>query len=283
MSVNPFHSVMTSRAAFDAGQRQTDVVNNLNLNDIAGEPPLSQSREPNLALKIKAPPLTPTTLDLGGNTYGSGSSEVNNAGILKSYAGIFGRSQSEPVAYNGATSTPDAGRTSEAVLKVSGAAAKPGETLSFTPLETTPQANTFKPAETLSQNSDQQRRAPALSFAEFQAVQRESGDKFANASYDLSIKHTDGGSVIKHKYTADDFSTCTLSSKDGLVSAVVTDKYARPTLQEDIGADGRSTVTRFAYNDDGRKAMFASSKEVTSPDGTVKTFNYDRFGKVLQA
>lgn len=55
-------------------------------------------------------------------------------------------------------------------------------------------------------------------------------------------------------------------------------------MQEDIGADGKSTVTRFAYSDEGtRKAMFASRKEVTNPDGTVNTFNYDRFGKVIQA
>src|SRR5438270_13726358 len=103
MSVNPFHSVMTSRAAFDAGQHQTDVVSNLNLTDIAGQPPLSQGREQNLALKIKAPPLTPLTLDLGGNAYGGNSPEVNNAGILKNYAAIFARSpQLEPAAVPGA-------------------------------------------------------------------------------------------------------------------------------------------------------------------------------------
>lgn len=278
MSVNPFHSVMTSRAAFDAGQRQSDVVSNLNLNDISGEPPLSQSREQNLALKVKAPPLTPTTLDLGGNTYGSGSSEVNSAGVLKSYAGIFGRSQSEPAAYSHA----DQQGLHDAAVKTDGG--KPAETLSFSP----PEFSTIKAAKTVEaarpDETQAAKRTPSLSFGEFQAIQRETGDKFANASYDLSIKHSDGGSVFRHRYTADDFTTCTLSSKDGSMSAVVTDKYARPTLQEDIGADGRSTVTRFAYNDEGgRKAMFASRKEVTDPDGTVKTFNYDRFGKVLQA
>lgn len=282
MSVNPFHSVMTSRAAFDAGQRQTDVVSNLNLNDISGEPPLSQSREQNLALKVKAPPLTPMTLDLGGNTYGSGSSEVNSAGVLKSYAGIFGRTQNEPAAFV----TPQAPQALEsATLKADGASKTP-ETLTFNAPEYAVGRPAVKATEAVAAQNDATlpKRTPSMSLAEFQAVQKETGDKFANASYDLSIKHSDGGSVFKHKYTADDFSTCTLSSKDGIVSAVVTDRYARPTMQEDIGADGKSTVTRFAYSDEGtRKAMFASRKEVTNPDGTVNTFNYDRFGKVIQA
>lgn len=308
MSANPFNNLMASRAAsraaFDAGQRETDVVNNLNFNDISGQPPLSQSREQNLSLKVKAPPLTPLTLDLGaGSSYGSGSSEVNSVGILKSYAGIFGRNgQSESTAFNGSNqesvTVPENAVFKTSALKTDATTdARYPQTLTFAP-EANAQATGFKPAEATSfkpteavaQNSETttetalpKRSSPALSVAEFGAIQKAYGDKFANATYDLSIKHTDSGSVFRHKYTADDFSTCTLSSKDGAISAVVTDRYARPALQEDIGADGRSTVTRYAYDDSTRKAMFASSKEVTSPDGTVKTYNYDRFGKVIQA
>jgi hypothetical protein len=207
MSVNPFHSVMTSRAAFDAGQRQTDVVSNLNLNDISGQPPLSQSREQNLALKVKAPPLTPGTLDLGGNTYGSGTSEVNSAGILKSYAGIFGRTQGEPAAFTGPAQ--DAPKTPGTVAfkpdAVASLAAGKSETLTFTPPEySTLKPGTQKPTDTIAQNADAtlpKRTSPSMSLAEFQAVQKETGDKFASASYDLSIKHSDGGSIFKHKYT----------------------------------------------------------------------------------
>jgi hypothetical protein len=131
------------------------------------------------------------------------------------------------------------------------------------------------------ENNLPKRSGPALSLPNFEAVSKATAGKYDNASYDLSMQ-PDGG--IRHKYTATDFSTLTLTSKDGAAIAVATDPFARPTIQEELSADGTSRVTRFVYNDEGnRKAMFASSKEVTNPDGTVKTFNYDKFGKVLQA
>ncbi|CAN5176222.1 hypothetical protein BH10CYA1_BH10CYA1_39450 [soil metagenome] len=256
MSVSPFHSVMTSRAAFDAGQRSDDgVVNGLNLTDIAGQPPLSQGRE-GVALKIKAPPLTPLTLDLGGNTYGS-SSEVNYAGVLRTpKSAAFSAPESLTVGNQVALKAPEtvALRADHGIKNPDGQVAE---------------------------NNLPKRSGPALSLPNFEAVNKATDGKYANASYDLSMQ-PDGG--IRHKYTATDFSTLTLTSKDGAAIAVATDPYARPTIQEELRADGSSRVTRFAYNDDGsRKAMFASSKEVTNPDGTVKTFNYDKFGKVLQA
>lgn len=277
MSLNPFQQIVALRAesakvAFDAGQHRSDVVSSLNYNDISGQPPLSQSREQDRALKVKAPPLTPTTLDLGT------SGEVNSAGILRNYAGIFDRSESKPAVSSGASHS----ERTDVALKTDGA--KPTETLSFSPPEYST-AKAGKASEAVkSADTSVTKSSPALSFGDFHAIQSETGNKFANASYDLSIKHVNGSSVFRHRYTAEDFTTCTLSSKDGSMSAVVTDKYARPTLQEDIGSDGRSTVTRFSYNDEGgRKAMFASRKEVTAPDGTVTSLNYDRFGKLLPA
>ncbi len=279
MSVSPFHSVMTSRAAFDAGQRSDDgVVNGLNLTDIAGQPPLSQGRE-GVALKIKAPPLTPLTLDLGGNTYGT-NSEVNNAGVLRASrsAAAFA-----PESLTGGNQ--DALKAPETVALRADRGIQNPETMRFNPPENaalkTAALKTGEADAQVADNSLPKRSGPALSLPNFEAVNKATDGKYANASYDLSMQ-PDGG--IRHKYTANDFSTLTLTSKDGAAIAVATDPYARATIQEELSADGSSRVTRFAYNDEGsRKAMFASSKEVTNPDGTVKTFNYDKFGKVLQA
>lgn len=254
---------MTSRAAFDAGQRSDDgVVNGLNLTDIAGQPPLSQGRE-GVALKIKAPPLTPLTLDLGGNTYGT-NSEVNNAGVLRNQAAL---------------------KAPETVALRADRGIQNPEAIRFSPPENvalkTAALKTGEADAQVADNNVPKKSGPALSLPNFEAVNKATDGKYANASYDLSMQ-PDGG--IRHKYTASDFSTLTLTSKDGAAIAVATDPYARPTIQEELSADGSSRVTRFSYNDEGgRKAMFASSKEVTNPDGSVKTFNYDKFGKVLQA
>ncbi len=275
---SPFTTLMASRAAFDAGHRSDEgVVNGLNLADIAGQPPLSQGRE-GVAMKVNAPPLTPATLDLSGNTYGN--SEVNNAGVLRS-AAVYGRT---------APLTPDSAGGNQAALKAPETVALKAdqgiptiESITFAPTENAVlKTASFKPTEDAQvADTTAAKRAPALSLPNFGAVYKATDGKYANASYDLSMQ-PDGG--IKHKYTATDFSTCTLTSKDGAAIAVVTDPYARPTIQEEIGADGNSRVTRYSYKDEGgRKAMFASSKEVTEADGTVKTFNYDKFGKVLQA
>ncbi len=276
---SPFTTLMASRAAFDAGQRSDEgVVNGLNLTDIAGQPPLSQGRE-GVALKVKAPPLTPATLDLGGNTYDT-NSEVNNAGVLRS---------SRSASAFGAPGTSDSGGNQVALKAPETVALKADrnlptiETITFAPSESSAlKPATFKTADANLQVADNTAsKAPALSLPNFAAVYKATDGKFANASYDLSMQ-PDGS--IKHKYTCSDFSTCTLTSKDGTSVAVVTDPYARPTIQEEIGADGVPKTTRYSYKDEGsRKAMFASSKEVTEADGTVKTFNYDKFGKVLQA
>lgn len=274
---SPFTTLMASRAAFDAGHRSDEgVVNGLNLADIAGQPPLSQGRE-GVAMKVNAPPLTPATLDLSGNTYGN--SEVNNAGVLRS-AAVYGRT---------AQLTPDSAGGNQVALKAPETVALKAdqgiptiESITFAPAENAVlKTASFKPVEDAQVADTAAKRAPALSLPNFAAVYKATDGKFESASYNLSML-PDGG--IKHKYTCADFSTCTMTSKDGAAIAVVTDPYARPTIQEEIGADGNSRVTRYSYKDEGnRKAMFASSKEVTEADGTVKTFNYDKFGKVLQA
>ncbi len=275
---SPFTTLMASRAAFDAGQRSDDgVVNGLNLTDIAGQPPLSQGRE-GAALKINATPLTPATLDLGGNTYGY--SEVNNAGVLRS-AGAFGRPALTPDSADG---TAGALKAPETVALKADRTLPAIESITFAPSEDAAlKTASFKTAEADGQVADNTaaKRAPALSLPNFQSVYNATDCKYANASYDLSMQ-PDGS--IKHKYTSTDFSTCTLTSKDGAAIAVVTDPYARPTIQEEIGAHGNSRVTRYSYKDEGgRKSMFAASKEVTEADGTVKTYTFDKFGKVLQA
>lgn len=283
---SPFTNLMASRAAsfdggqraaFDAGQRSDDgVVNNLNLADIAGKPPLSQGRGEGVTLKVNAPPLTPNTLYLGGETYDS--SEVNNAGVLKS-AALYGRAQGAPDAVGGtqALKAPETALKADRSLPTI-------ETITFAPSEGSAlKTATFKTTDVDAQVADTlpKRTAPALVLHNFSAVSEATGGKYADASYNLSMQ-PDGS--IKHTYTSQDFSSCTLTSKDGVAIATVKDAYARPTMQEVIGTDGNSSVTRFSYNDEGgRKAMFASRKEVTEADGTVKTFNYDKFGKVLQA
>lgn len=277
---SPFTSVIASRAAFDVGQRSDDgVVSGLNLTDIAGQPPLSQRIE-GVAFKIKAPPLTPATLDLGGNTYAA-NSEVNNAGVLRSAAVGARATQS----IDSTVGTPVALKATETVALKADRNLPTIESITFAPSESaTLKTPSFKAVEADAQVADNtaaKRTAPALLLPNFSAVYDATGGKYADASYNLSMQ-PDGG--IKHQYTAADFSTCTLTSKDGSAIATVTDPYARPTIQESISTDGSSTVTRYAYKDEGnRKSMFASSKEVTEADGTVKTFNYDKFGKVLQA
>lgn len=280
---SPFTTIMAQRAAFTDGHRSDEgVVSNvstLNLTDIAGQPPLSQGRE-GVAFKVNAPPLTPKTLDLtppktldlGGNTYGS-NSEVNNAGILR-----------RTTIADSTSGTQGALKAPETVALKADRSLPTIESITFAPTENSAlKTATFKTAEADAQITDGTvaKRAPALSLPNFAAVYEATGGKFANASYNLSMQ-PDGS--IKHKYTADDFTTCTLTSKDGSATAIVTDSFARPTVQEDINNDGNSRVTRYTYKDEGnRKSMFAASKEVTEADGTVKTYNYDKFGKVLQA
>lgn len=283
MSSSPFESVMRSRAAFAPGQHETDVVSGIDQarystfgdysqQDIQGQPPLSQGREQSLSLKVQAPPLSSLTLDFT-------KTDVNAAGVLRRAA-----------LQDGALKAPGESRGSGEV-QINSIAFAP-EPLNFAPetaaLKAPPKAEATSNSQleaTLAAATDARtpettlvKRTPALTFAEFGAIDRDLA-KFANASYDLSMKPN---GTIEHKYTAADFTTCTMSSNNGVISAVVKDSYARPTAQQSIDAEGRSTVTRYAYDDSsGRKAMFASAKEVTNPDGTVQNFSYDRFGKAV--
>jgi hypothetical protein len=287
LSVTPFDSVMRSRAAFDAGQNQSDVVAGLSQACFetygkksfvnGGQPPLSQGSEQILALKVNAPPLT---LDFSANPT---DSVMNAAGILKMRqqdGGAVALKERETSTISFAN--PETKAYSALETRATATALKP-ESLALKPAEK--KAGTVADNATIADNT-LPRRTPALNFAEFSSLDGDAA-KFQQATYDLSIKPTsDGSSQIQHKYTAADFSTCTLSSRNGTISAVVADKYARKTLQEDIGPDGKSTVSRFSYDDaagGGKKAMFASRKDVTGPDGTTQAFNYNRYGQVVQA
>jgi hypothetical protein len=285
LSVTPFDSVMRSRAAFDAGQNQSDVVSGLNQACFetygkksfvnGGQPPLSQGSEQILALKVNAPPLT---LDFSANP--TDSQVMNAAGILKMRqqdGGAVALKERETSTISFANPETKAYSAPETT------ALKTRESVALKTPESVALRSQEKTAATVADNT-LPRRTPALNFAEFSSLGGDA-EKFQKATYDLSIKPTsDGSSQIQHKYTAADFSTCTLSSKDGTISAVVADKYARKTLQEDIGPDGKSTVSRFSYDDSGgKKAMFASRKDVTMPDGTTQPFNYNRYGQVIQA
>ncbi|HEY9676843.1 MAG TPA: hypothetical protein V6C76_02490 [Drouetiella sp.] len=340
MSVNPFDSVMRSRAAFDAGHHNTDVVNGLSQARFdtytdGGQPPISYGgRDQGLAYKVAAPPLT---LDFTTKT----DSQVNLAGILKARHRQpemldLGASADAPAGQENAPETvalvsPDAktveARTVESApvdartTDAKSANVDHAEALNITILEaadtrsgaaSTPEMKVADAGTTVVKEGDQGtlhvpaldieakntlkpdsfvrtadsssfiKRTPALSFAEFSSLQGDDAAKFNDANYDLSIKHTDQGSVFKHTYTAKDFSTCTLSSDGESINATVTDAYARKQFEESV-TDGKSTVTRYSYDDSGsRRAMIPCVKEVTSPDG-IKVFLYDKFGKVIQA
>jgi hypothetical protein len=294
LSVNPFDSVMRSRAAFDAGQNQSDVVSGLNQACFetygkksfvnGGQPPLSQGSEQNLALKVNAPPLT---LDFSANP--TNSQVMNAAGILKMRqqdGGAVALKERDPTtisfanpemkAYSAPETTALKTRESIGLKTPDSVALKPEERTAATGADNKTFADNTLP-----------RKTPALNFAEFSSLGGDA-EKFQKATYDLSIKPTaDGSSQIQHKYTAADFSTCTLSSKDGTISAIIADKYARKTHHEEIGPDGKSTVSKFSYDDDGgKKAMFASRKNVSMPDGTKQEYSYNRYGqetRVIQA
>jgi hypothetical protein len=276
MSATPFDSVFKSRAAsydaehqsaaFDAGQHHSNVRGGLDRvrldsygsrslsdQDISGQPPLFQGREQSVAMKVSAPPMTVLDFSTGIPGQAESSMRMNKAGIMVPQQG-------ETIAFK----PPQQGDASSgfkprdlATLRVADAPAT-GTTESF-----------LLP-----------KRNPTLHPAEFPSTS-EYLPKFAVANVGVKVLK-DGMQVTQ---TAADFSTYTMYKKDdGTSGAIVADPYARKILQEEHDPSGKSTVSKFTYDDvGGKKAMFASRKDVTLPDGTTQSMNYDRYGKVIQA
>jgi hypothetical protein len=252
MSATPFDSVFKAR--FDAGQHQSNVVGGLDrtLLETYGSRSLSNqeiSGQPPLfqgreqSVAMKVSAPPMTVLDFSTGIPGQAESSMR-----MNKAGIMMRQQGEASGLK---------PQEVATLKVADAPAT-GTTESF----------------------DLPKRNPTLHPGEFPSTS-EYLPKFAVATVGVKVLK-DGMQVTQ---TATDFSTYTMYKKDdGTSGAIIADPYARKVHQEEHDPSGKSTVSKFTYDDvGGKKAMFASRKDVTLPDGTTQSMNYDRYGKVIQA
>lgn len=141
----------------------------------------------------------------------------------------------------------------------------------------TPAVLTAKDATTVSDATPPTIKS-SLGFNDFSRNPAYDKFKMADTQFGQSF-NPDGTTQLT--YTAKDFSTCKMSSRnDGTYGITVSDRYGRPQSSEDVDAQGRSTLTSYAYQDaNGKPSPWAASKTMNYADGTAETINYDKFGR----